>query len=61
MERPVRESEIREIEFQIQILKKSQWKHPGDEEYFHHVQKEIDELESRLDVLTRLEQENECV
>lgn len=54
MER-AREEKVKELEFYISIWKENQRKHPEDEMFFHYMQGIIDDLESKLDILTRLE------
>lgn len=58
MER-AREKEIREIEFEIHIWRENQVKHTYDEAFFHYSQRLIDQLEDRLDKISRLENWNE--
>lgn len=54
MERSEKER-IKEIESCIEIWKDNQWKHSTDEAFFHYSQGIIDELESKLDIITRAE------
>lgn len=50
MERNATEKEIiTEIEAYIRTWKEAQWKHAGNEKFFHYSQSIIDRLESQLD------------
>ena len=46
---------IRETELEIEIWKNNQEKFRGDISFWHYAQNQIDELEVRLDKITRLE------
>lgn len=50
---------IKKIEWEISIWKQNQERYWQDEEFFHYSQRLIDQLEDRLDKVSRLENWNE--
>ena len=54
MERSSKKKIINKIEFCIKLWKENQSMYQYDEVFFHHAQSIIDELESQLDILTRM-------
>ena len=49
---------VKEIEKEFSIWKELQAKHVNDIPFFHYSQGKVDQLESKLDIVSRLEMQN---